>query len=1002
MHQLPLLSRTALIVLLLFRIQLYDGQQAASVWYDTDNGLPQNSVKDIMKDKYGFIWLSTENGLVRYDGYNFVTYNHLNLKNNRFTSFFGSIEKDSIYNSTAYTENIVVLSKRNVSAFHHMNSYTKKILNESRLYGLFVKNGTPEKIDHKNFFIYFDKKNSYHLFNNGTIQYNDKKIASIKELHKHYIADTFCFGQNIFIIHKKLKKIIKISSGQASYLRASEIFFRKHVKVYWSQINNQCFIFHHNSLYKVFYQNNEIGLKKMIDYNLNENSLASVYHDEVNNKLYLGTLSDGLNVVKFNNFRVANRSNKSYENIFYSILPFENDKVITSSGDVYNKDGLVKQYHFNTTSKYFLFYDSQKNIFVQNGISLLRFFKNSGYSKHESLHFTKTAPYVFNVNHCYAITFHLPSLQSKLCFYKDSVFEKPFLQFSIPNIVTSVQELGNDQWLVGTRDALYSIEGPSFILKKISSEPLHVREITKTKDGNLWIMTQGNGFFLYNKGQLTKMPEDKNGHLSFSHTILEDKNGFLWISTNNGLFKVLKNNLMQYSQNNKISPNYYRYSKEDGFNTNEFNGGCSPGAAALPNGNFVFPSIKGLVFFDPEKIRSYYPNNFFLERVVFYDSKSTIKRQNINLENNFYKAIILVDVPYYANRANLVIEGKLKGSKNEKWERISSDGKYYISNLEPGQYQLMVRVLTSPKGKYIYKTININVKYLFHQTLIFKFFILLLLSLIAFTFFKIWIKRQKQKKRKLERIIAIRTRKLSQTVSKLEYTKEQLRKESVQQKKLLETISHDIITPVKYLSITAQKLYETDEHDRYIQKKYFESFYTSSLEFYNFVKTLKEYAEIYNISEKNEIYNIYEVVETKKALFEVAAKEQNTLIINKIKNPTYSKNNQNVIAVIIHNLIDNAVKNTTNGVIELSTMEDSRTFFLEVKDTGKGMSAEQMNYYVKIQDNIENEKLVLQKYSLGLHLILQLLMMINGKIEFKNNIPNGTIVSIKIKKQKDD
>ncbi|ROH86561.1 ATP-binding protein [Chryseobacterium cucumeris] len=996
------MSSKILIFLFSVCIQFCYSQQAASVWYDTDNGLPQNSVKDIIKDKYGFIWLSTENGLVRYDGYNFVTYNHLNLKNNRFSVFFGSIKKDSIYNITAYTENIVLLTKRNINVLHQQTNCTKKVQHESKSYGLFVKSGTPEKINNKNFFIYFDKKNFYHLLNNGTIWYNDSSTVALKELHDNYIADTFCFGQDIFIVSRTLKKIIKISSGKVGYLDASDIFFQKNVKIYWSQINNQCFILHDNILYKVSYQDNVIGLKKMINYDLNENSLASIYHDEINNKLYLGTLSDGLNVIKFNNFHVANRSDKSYENIFYSILPFDNDKVITSSGDVYDENGLLKQYHFNTTTKYFLLYDNQKNIIVQNGKTLVRFLKSSDYTKNESHHFDKTASYVLNINNYYIITFHIPSLQSELTFYKDSSFENPFLHFSIPNIVTSVQELGHNKWLVGSRDALYSIEAPSFIPKKISVSPIHIREITKTRDGNFWIMTQGNGFFLYKNGQLIKMPQDKNGYLLFSHTILEDKNGFLWISTNNGLFKVFKDNLLQSVKDPKVLPNYYRYSKEDGFNTNEFNGGCSPSAAALQNGSFVFPSIKGLVFFDPQKIRSYYPKNFFLERVVFSESKSSIQGQNINLENNFYKAVILIDIPYYANRANLVIEAKLKNSKNEKWERVNNDGKYYIANLEPGEYQLIVRVLTSPEGKYIYKTLNISVKYLFYQTLIFKSCIVLLLALIVFTLLKIRIKRQEQKKRELEKIIEARTRTLSKTVSKLEYTKEQLRKESVQQKKLLETISHDIITPIKFLSITAQKLYETDEHDRYIQKKYFESFYKSSVEFYNFVKTLKEYAEIYNISEKNETYNIYEVVEAKKILFEVAAKEQNTLIVNNIKDPTYSKINQNVIAVIIHNLIDNAIKNTTNGVIELSTSEDSTFFFLEVRDTGRGMSKEQMTYYEKLQDNIENEKLVLQKYSLGLHLILQLLMMINGKIEFKNNTPIGTIVSIKIKKQKND
>jgi hypothetical protein len=256
------MSFKTFILLFLLWIQLCYSQEAASVWYDTDNGLPQNSVKDIIKDKYGFIWLSTENGLVRHDGYNFVTYNHLKLKNNRFSAFFGNIEKDSIYNFTAYTENIVLLSKRNVSTLNHQNNFTKRALHEIKLYGLFVKNGTQEKTDHKDVFIYFDKKNSYHLFNNGTILYNDKKIVHIKELHKHYIANTFCFGQNIFIISKALKKIIRISSGKVDYLATSEIFFHNNVKVYWSQINNQCFILHDNTLYKVSYQNNVISLKK--------------------------------------------------------------------------------------------------------------------------------------------------------------------------------------------------------------------------------------------------------------------------------------------------------------------------------------------------------------------------------------------------------------------------------------------------------------------------------------------------------------------------------------------------------------------------------------------------------------------------------------------------------------------------------------------------------------------------------------------------------------------
>jgi ligand-binding sensor domain-containing protein len=40
----------------------------------TANGLSQSSVVAILKDKYGFMWFGTQDGLNRYDGYKFKVY----------------------------------------------------------------------------------------------------------------------------------------------------------------------------------------------------------------------------------------------------------------------------------------------------------------------------------------------------------------------------------------------------------------------------------------------------------------------------------------------------------------------------------------------------------------------------------------------------------------------------------------------------------------------------------------------------------------------------------------------------------------------------------------------------------------------------------------------------------------------------------------------------------------------------------------------------------------
>lgn len=41
-----------------------------------DEGLPQNTVRSITQDREGFMWFATQNGLARYDGYEFTVYRH--------------------------------------------------------------------------------------------------------------------------------------------------------------------------------------------------------------------------------------------------------------------------------------------------------------------------------------------------------------------------------------------------------------------------------------------------------------------------------------------------------------------------------------------------------------------------------------------------------------------------------------------------------------------------------------------------------------------------------------------------------------------------------------------------------------------------------------------------------------------------------------------------------------------------------------------------------------
>src|SRR6185436_586380 len=46
--------------------------------WTAENGLPQNTIKALLQTSDGYLWLGTLNGLVRFDGVRFKTFDHSN------------------------------------------------------------------------------------------------------------------------------------------------------------------------------------------------------------------------------------------------------------------------------------------------------------------------------------------------------------------------------------------------------------------------------------------------------------------------------------------------------------------------------------------------------------------------------------------------------------------------------------------------------------------------------------------------------------------------------------------------------------------------------------------------------------------------------------------------------------------------------------------------------------------------------------------------------------
>jgi ligand-binding sensor domain-containing protein len=146
-------------------------------------------------------------------------------------------------------------------------------------------------------------------------------------------------------------------------------------------------------------------------------------------------------------------------------------------------------------------------------------------------------------------------------------------------------------WLSTYLDALYRFDPQSgksqSFLKGIGANWVHPSE-----DGHFWVGTNDRGLIRFNPGTGEVIKAFTHAEGLPSNTvfcILEDDQGWLWISTGNGL-----------SHFNPKTSQFINYDESDGLPSNSFNLGS---AIQDASGRMFFGGIKGVVLVDPDRIK---------------------------------------------------------------------------------------------------------------------------------------------------------------------------------------------------------------------------------------------------------------------------------------------------------------------------------------------------------------------------------------------------------------
>ena len=580
-----IIKYSLLILQLLLTNQALLAQKVDFNHITVENGLSNNSILAITQDKVGFMWFGSRNGLNRYDGISFKTYQ--NIKNDLKSlpsNYIISILCDS--KNTLWVGSEFGLSKY-ITKEDNFERITLENGSNTIIYCLLediegniwvgtsdgLYNNQKDKDSEKQIFkkvknnlligtiirsIYQDKNGKILIgTNNGlTIMYKingefiyenfQHQALNINSLSGNYITTISEDDDNNIWIGTQNNGITIFQYSNKKFTRlekkknyCSKLINNK-IRIIKTRKNGEIWIGTQEGINVInptkekcqLYQNENNNKQS-----LNQNSIYSLYEDK-NENLWVGTYFGGINLVysKNTNFSILqNQNNQSSlsNNVVSSIVEdkLKNLWIGTEGG------GLN---YYNRINETFTVYKNKYNDNSSLGSNLVK----AVYIDKDDNVWTGTHGGGLNV------------FDKKNKIFKRYIFIENNTITQNSEITSIVEDNRNILW-IATNRGLYLLKRNGINLTEVSKEYSGIKNkilypilLYKDRNENIYI-TAENGLFKKEGERLNLISNENN-----INSLLEDKNGNIWIGSNNGgirLYNTINKTIYNYSNVNVLS-----------------------------------------------------------------------------------------------------------------------------------------------------------------------------------------------------------------------------------------------------------------------------------------------------------------------------------------------------------------------------------------------------------------------------------------------------------------
>jgi signal transduction histidine kinase len=246
--------------------------------------------------------------------------------------------------------------------------------------------------------------------------------------------------------------------------------------------------------------------------------------------------------------------------------------------------------------------------------------------------------------------------------------------------------------------------------------------------------------------------------------------------------------------------------------------------------------------------------------------------------------------------------------------------------------------------------------------------------------------------------IAAQSRQLASQLQQLQDQQVMLEEDNAIKARLIGIISHDLISPLKFMGYMGMKLkgdfrpgesgYQTAEYITTVARE-LESLSVNILNWIRFHHN--------SVAMQPERFDLQELVAESTEIASALASEKGVAFHNELPSGIVIDQYRQAIGVIVYNLAMNAVKHTATGAINISAAITDREISITVADSGTGMPPElvkQLNTPDTMMPGYTGEEE--KKYQFGYVIIKDLLRLINGALLVESRVGEGTSVRVTV------